>query len=34
MKRFLWKRDTTWREIIIIAAAIVLVVALIGAAWS
>lgn len=32
MKRFLWKHDTTWREVVIISATIVFVIALIGAA--
>lgn len=32
IRRALWKRETSWTEVIVIAAAIVLVVALIGAA--
>lgn len=31
MRRFLWKRDASWREILVIAAAIALVASLIGA---
>ena len=32
VRSFMWKRDTSWREVAILAAVIVFIIALIGAA--
>lgn len=34
VKHLLWKKDASWRDVVVIAAAIVFVVALIGASWQ
>jgi len=33
MHRFLWREETTWRELVILASVLVFIIALIGAAW-